>query len=81
MVHLWSAACILSRKKLICNTFQIVKIREIGATLLDSDDNHLDVGSEQEEESRQYVAQFADILANLDYMGQATVGPQIFSTL
>ncbi|OAK96078.1 hypothetical protein IQ06DRAFT_352320 [Phaeosphaeriaceae sp. SRC1lsM3a] len=59
----------------------IVKIREIGATLLDSDDNHLDVGSEQEEESRQYVAQFADILANLDYMGQATVGPQIFSTL
>lgn len=57
-----------------------MKIREIGATLLDSDNNQLEIASEQEEQSRQYVAQFADILANLDYMGQATVIPHIFST-
>ncbi|PVI06081.1 hypothetical protein DM02DRAFT_610044 [Periconia macrospinosa] len=50
----------------------IVKIREIAATLLDSD---LEVTSDQEEESRQYVAQFAEILANLDYMSQASVKP------
>ncbi|KAF2644815.1 hypothetical protein P280DRAFT_443859 [Massarina eburnea CBS 473.64] len=54
----------------------IVKIREIAATLLDSD---LEVKSDREEQSRQYVAQFADILANLDYMGQATIIPPIFS--
>jgi hypothetical protein len=58
-----------------------VKIREIGSTLLDGDINHLEVASEQEEESRQYVAQFAEILANLDYLGQANVIPHIFSTL
>lgn len=57
---------------------QIVKIREIAATLLDSE-NDLEAASEQEENSRQYVAQFADILANLDYMGQATIIPPIFS--
>ncbi|KAF2678443.1 hypothetical protein K458DRAFT_138954 [Lentithecium fluviatile CBS 122367] len=56
----------------------IVKIREIAATLLDSDD-YLETTSEQEEQSRQYVTQFADILANLDYMGQATIIPPIFS--
>ncbi|KAH7389277.1 hypothetical protein DE146DRAFT_758589 [Phaeosphaeria sp. MPI-PUGE-AT-0046c] len=50
----------------------IVKIREIGATLLDSDENYLEVASEQEEESRRYVAQFADILSNLDYVGSGT---------
>lgn len=54
-----------------------MKIREIAATLLDQDD--IGVTSEHEEQSRRYVAQFADILANLDYLGQATVTPPIFS--
>ncbi|KAF1959491.1 hypothetical protein CC80DRAFT_489621 [Byssothecium circinans] len=54
----------------------IVKIREIAATLLNND---LDVSSEEEEESRQYLAQFADILANLDYMGQSIIIPPVFS--
>jgi hypothetical protein len=57
-----------------------VKISEIGSTLLDSNINHLEVASEQEE-SRKYVAQFAEILANPDYLGQANVIPHIFSTL
>lgn len=51
----------------------------MGATLLDGDNTHLEIASEQEEQSRQYVAQIADILANLDYLGQATVIPHIFS--
>jgi len=76
-----SMVCIFSYcTALMSNALQIVKIREIAATLLDSDNNHLEVASEQEEQSRKYVAQFADILANLDYMGQATVIPHIFST-
>ncbi|KAF2009536.1 hypothetical protein BU24DRAFT_428433 [Aaosphaeria arxii CBS 175.79] len=56
----------------------IVKIREMAATLLDSD-NDLGVPSESEEQLRRYVVQFADILANLDYMGHSTVIPAIFS--
>ncbi|KAJ4303389.1 hypothetical protein N0V90_002282 [Kalmusia sp. IMI 367209] len=47
----------------------VVKIREIAATLLDSDDE-LESSSEQEEDSRQYVAQFANILADIDHLGQ-----------
>ncbi|KAF2795946.1 hypothetical protein K505DRAFT_301266 [Melanomma pulvis-pyrius CBS 109.77] len=56
----------------------IVKIREIAATLL-NDDNDLGVATELEEQSRRYVSQFADILANLDYMGQSAIIPAIFS--
>lgn len=55
-----------------------MKIREIAATLLDLDDD-LEVTTENEESSRRYVAQFADILANIDYMGRSTVIPAIFS--
>ncbi|KAF2648085.1 hypothetical protein K491DRAFT_684989 [Lophiostoma macrostomum CBS 122681] len=55
----------------------IVKIREIAATLLDHDD--VEVTCELEEQSRQYVAQFANILAGLDHMGPATIIPPIFA--
>ncbi|KAF2445637.1 hypothetical protein P171DRAFT_484307 [Karstenula rhodostoma CBS 690.94] len=52
----------------------IVKIREIAATLLNNDDGS-EAFSEQEEESRRYVAQFASILANIDHLGQAIIAP------
>lgn len=56
----------------------IVKIREIAATLLDERDA-LEVTTEVEEQSRAYVAQFAGILAGLDYMGRSIVIPGTFS--
>lgn len=65
----------------MCNTndtTQIVKIREIAATLLDSD-NDIGVTSELEEQSQQYVSKFADILANLDYLGHSTIIQPTFS--
>ncbi|CAI6340139.1 unnamed protein product [Periconia digitata] len=55
----------------------IVKIREIASTLLDSD---LEATSDQEAESRQYVSQFAEILAGLDYMSQASIKPPVSVT-
>lgn len=54
-----------------------MKIREIAATLLDND-NELEASSELEEQSRRYVAQFADILANLDYMSQTAITPSTY---
>ena len=56
---------------------QIVKIREIAATLLDND-HELDATSELEEQSREYVVRFADILADLDHMGYSTIIPPLF---
>lgn len=47
-----------------------MKIREIAATLLNNEDGS-EACTEQEEESRRYVAQFASILANVDHLGQA----------
>lgn len=55
-----------------------MKIREIAATLLDVDDE-LDASTELQEQFRQYVVQFADILADLDHIGYSTVIPPIFS--
>ena len=77
--HRWSVAPALHLLTETNQTFikQIVKIREIAATLLDYDD--VEATSDLEQQSRQYVAQFANILADLDYMGQAAIIPPVFA--
>ncbi|KAF2000123.1 hypothetical protein P154DRAFT_492723 [Amniculicola lignicola CBS 123094] len=59
-------------------TSMIVKIREIAATLL-GDGNDIGVTSDLEEQSRQYVQAFAEILASIDHLGHSTIIPPIFS--
>jgi hypothetical protein len=48
-----------------------MKIREIAATLLEGEDAYdSTIASDAERRSREYVAQFVDILARLDYMSE-----------
>ncbi|KAG7112374.1 hypothetical protein HYQ45_006850 [Verticillium longisporum] len=51
----------------------IVKIREIAATLLERSEGS-GVLSDVERRSREYIAQFVEILANLDYAPRSLVG-------